>query len=110
MLTPSLYPASPLPLSTIVRYLSLLLNISSNIPTILVGAVYNFTGSGAGSYSFAAVNRFHYVDESGAPVELFAEHPEAHVTDVSGKLAVARPTKTKRATYDSMSKLSNESM
>ena len=65
---------------------------------------YNFTASGAGSYSFAAVNRFHYVDPAtGTPVELFATHPDAHTAAVSGKLAVARPTLAKRATYNGCS-------
>ncbi|KIP10094.1 hypothetical protein PHLGIDRAFT_101670 [Phlebiopsis gigantea 11061_1 CR5-6] len=69
-----------------------------------LSAAYNFTGSGEGKYSFAAVNRFHYVHpETGAPVELYADHPEAHTSSVVGTLAVARPTLSKRASYNGCS-------
>ena len=68
----------------------------------LVSTSYNFTTSGAGSYSFAAVNRFHFVDpETSLPVEIYADHPEAHSSAVTGTLSVARPTTklAKRATF-----------
>ncbi|KAI0785486.1 hypothetical protein BC629DRAFT_521998 [Irpex lacteus] len=67
-----------------------------------LSTTYNFTTSGAGSYSFAAVNRFYFVDpETSLPVELYADHPEAHNSAVSGTLAVAKPKSnlSKRATY-----------
>ncbi|PSS29600.1 hypothetical protein PHLCEN_2v2748 [Hermanssonia centrifuga] len=68
-----------------------------------LSAAYNFTSSGAGQYSFAAVNRFHFVDpETGAPVELYADQPDAHVASVSGPLSIARRSVTKRETYTGM--------
>lgn len=76
-----------------------------------VSTAYDFTRSGAGSYSIAAAaNRFYYVDGTGTPAELFATLSDAHVTDVSGKLAVARPTKAKRVTYNGTSEPSNEGL
>ena len=70
----------------------------------LVAAAYNFTTSGAGKYSFAAVNRFHYIDsETGSAVELYADLPQAHTAALAGTLGVSRPTKTKRATYNGCS-------
>lgn len=95
--------ARPSRLSTIVSFVD---ETFSQLFTCfqLVSASYNFTGSGEGKYSFAAVNRFHYVDpETGAPVELYADHPEVHTSSVAGKLAVSRPTLTKRATYNGCS-------
>lgn len=71
-----------------------------------LGAAYNFTASGAGSYSIEPSNLFHYVDASGTPVEIRASIQDAHVAKVAGKLAVARPSEPalgKRATYRSCS-------
>ncbi|KAI0347608.1 peptidyl-Lys metalloendopeptidase [Trametopsis cervina] len=65
-----------------------------------LSTAFNFTSTGQGSYSFAAKNQFFYVDpETNSPVEFFADHPQAHTAAISGKLAVARPTVSKRATY-----------
>ncbi|KAI0697604.1 peptidyl-Lys metalloendopeptidase [Cytidiella melzeri] len=76
-----------------------------------LSAAFNFTSTGPGSYSFAASTRFYYVDpETSAPVELFADHPEAHTADLSGKLAVTRPTKTKRETYNGCSSSEESSL
>lgn len=67
---------------------------------LTVSTAFNFTSTGQGSYSFAAKNQFFYVDpETNSPVEFFADHPQAHTAAISGKLAVARPTVSKRATY-----------
>lgn len=68
-----------------------------------VGDAYNFTPSGAGTYSIEASNLFHYVDASGAPVEIRASVNNAIVASVKGKLAVARPALSRRATYRSCS-------
>lgn len=60
---------------------------------------YNFTGSGAGKYSFSSSNKFHYVNADNAPVEIYADQPEALTASLSGKLAAPRPTLVKRASY-----------
>ncbi|KAH9858230.1 peptidyl-Lys metalloendopeptidase [Lenzites betulinus] len=67
-----------------------------------LSAAYNFTSSGATTYTVEPANLFHFVDPStNEAVEIRAD-AEAHVADVKGKLAVPRPTPTlaKRATYN----------
>lgn len=65
-----------------------------------VSAAYNFTESGVGKYYVEANNVFQYVDPSTQKAtELVAEVAEAHAASISGKLAVARPTVQKRATF-----------
>ena len=64
-----------------------------------VSKAYNFTSSGAGKYSFSTDTLFHYADDAGAPVAIYAAQPEAHVASLSGTLAVARTPLAKRATY-----------
>lgn len=64
---------------------------------------YNFTSSGAGKYSFSTSNLFHYADDSGAPVAIYAAQPEAHVASLSGKLVSPRTTLAKRDTYNGCS-------
>lgn len=57
------------------------------------------------------MNRFHYIDPAtNAPVELYAEHPQAHSAAVDGKLVVGRSTKTKRATYTGCSSSQQSSL
>ncbi|KAI0756579.1 peptidyl-Lys metalloendopeptidase [Daedaleopsis nitida] len=65
-----------------------------------LSAAYNFTLPGAGKYTVEASNLFHYVDAENQPVEIRAD-VDTHVTSVSGKLAVAKPTRTltKRASF-----------
>lgn len=72
---------------------------------MLVGNAYNFTVSGAGSYSIAPSNLFHYMDASGTPFEIRATMSGAAVSSVQGKLAVARTSSSlsRRATYLSCS-------
>ena len=102
MPSPFLLQGSRFLLNTIVscnfvEIVELLLTTGS----LTVSTAYNFTSSGPGHYSFAAVNRFHYVDpETGEPVEFYAEQPQAHTTAVSGKLSVARPALARRETYN----------
>ena len=66
-----------------------------------MGDAYNFTTSGAGTYTIEPSNLFHYVDASGAPVEIRASVQDAAVSSVSGTLAVARLVLDRRATYRS---------
>ncbi|OBZ68536.1 Peptidyl-Lys metalloendopeptidase [Grifola frondosa] len=70
-----------------------------------LSAAYNFTTSGAGTYTIEALNVFNYIDpETNAPVEIWAD-AEAHTAAVSGKLAIVRATSTltRRATYNGCS-------
>ncbi|KAF7793438.1 hypothetical protein EIP86_004550 [Pleurotus ostreatoroseus] len=76
-----------------------------------LSTAYNFTSSGPGHYSFAAVNRFHYVDpETGEPVKVYAEQPQAHTAAVSGKLSVSRPSLARRETYNGCSSSEESSL
>jgi len=59
---------------------------------------YNFTSSGAGPYSIEADNLFHYVDSANNAVPIRAD-AVAHSASVEGRLAVARPALSKRATF-----------
>ncbi|KAF8652383.1 hypothetical protein AX16_004411 [Volvariella volvacea WC 439] len=63
---------------------------------------YNFTSSGEGAYDFEARNLFHIVDADNKLVPVYASS-EAHSAKLTGKLAVARPTIAKRATYNGCS-------
>ncbi|CAA7264262.1 unnamed protein product [Cyclocybe aegerita] len=68
-----------------------------------LGAAYNFTFSGSGAYDIRASNLFYIVDHDGTVSTVYAEHLSAHKAHVSGKLAVARPDLSKRATYNGCS-------
>jgi peptidyl-Lys metalloendopeptidase len=63
-----------------------------------VSEAYNFTSTGEGTYTFEARNLFYVVDADNKAVTLFADS-NAHTSELSGKLAVATPTVTRRATY-----------
>jgi hypothetical protein len=65
-----------------------------------VSSACNFTTSGNGIYTFAAVNRFHYVGlQTGSSVELHAERVAARSTIIDSKLAAPRSSMTKYVTY-----------
>ncbi|KAL1951282.1 hypothetical protein VTO73DRAFT_431 [Trametes versicolor] len=65
-----------------------------------LSAAYNFTTSGASTYTVEPSNLFHFVDPTTSePVEIRAD-AEAHVAAVSGRLAIARRSQfSKRETY-----------
>ncbi|KAJ3488199.1 hypothetical protein NLI96_g3032 [Meripilus lineatus] len=76
-----------------------------------LSAAYNFTESGVGKYYVEANNVFQYVDPSTQKAtELVAEVAEAHAASISGKLAVARPTVQKRATFTGCSSSQQSSL
>ena len=66
-----------------------------------MGNAYNFTTSGAGTYTIESSNLFHHVDASGVPIEIRASVQDAVVSSVSGTLAVVGPALERRATYQS---------
>ncbi|KAJ3502211.1 hypothetical protein NLJ89_g8991 [Agrocybe chaxingu] len=64
-----------------------------------LGAAYNFTLPGAGAYDIHASNLFYIVNPDSSISTVYADSTTAHSARVSGKLAVARPSLSKRATY-----------
>jgi len=65
----------------------------------LVGNAYNFTASGAASYNIHTRKAFYIVNPDSTISTLLAD-VDSHAAKVSGKLAVARRTLVKRATFD----------
>ncbi len=64
-----------------------------------VSSAYNFTNTGHSNYTVEASNLFHFVNADNEVFEIRAD-AESHVAAVtSGKLAVADPALTKRATF-----------
>ncbi|RDB29715.1 Peptidyl-Lys metalloendopeptidase [Hypsizygus marmoreus] len=63
---------------------------------------YNFTHTGEGAYNFEASNLFFIVDSANKAVPIYADN-EAHSAKLSGKLAIARRSVDKRATYNGCS-------
>jgi len=61
--------------------------------------VYNFTVSGEASYNIYAKNTFYIVNADSTISTLHAD-VDSHSAKLSGKLAVARSTLVKRATYN----------
>ena len=68
-----------------------------------VSAAYNFTTPGEGKYTVEASNLFHYVDPATSEAVAIRADAENHVASVAGKLAVAKPTLTKRASFNGCS-------
>jgi peptidyl-Lys metalloendopeptidase len=65
----------------------------------LVAHAYNFTASGAASYNIYAKNTFYIVNADSKISTLHAD-ADSYSAKISGKLAVARSTLVKRATYN----------
>ena len=68
-------------------------------PIHLVAHAYNFTVSGAASYDIYAKNTFYIVNADSTISTLHAD-AGSHSAKISGKLAVARSTLVKRATFN----------
>ena len=64
----------------------------------LVGNAYNFTTSGAASYNILTRKAFYIVNSDSTVSTLLAD-VDSHAAKISGKLAVARRTLVKRATF-----------
>jgi len=65
----------------------------------LVGNAYNFTASGPASYDIHTRKAFYIVNPDSTISTLLAD-VDSHAAKISGKLAVARRTLVKRATYN----------
>ena len=101
MLLPFSPRANPSMLSTIVRTFCRVVNKSPTFKS--VSEAYNFSSTGEGAYTFEARNLFYIVNADNEAVPLYAHPAEARTTKLSGKLAVARPTLGRRASYVSCS-------
>jgi peptidyl-Lys metalloendopeptidase len=64
-----------------------------------VSKAYNFTSTGEGAYTFEARNLFYIVDANNKAVPLYANVANAHTTKLFGKLVVAQPVLSRRASY-----------
>ncbi|PFH50593.1 hypothetical protein AMATHDRAFT_75492 [Amanita thiersii Skay4041] len=64
---------------------------------------YNFTTPGAGAYSVEARNLFYVIDEATNEAVPTYATAEAHSAKLSGVLAVARPSVSKRAVFNGCS-------
>ena len=76
----------------------------------IVSEAYNFTLSGEGSYTFEARNLFYIVGADEKAVPIYADAVEAHTAQVSGKLAVARRSVARRATFEGCSSSEQSSL
>ncbi|KAK0503495.1 peptidyl-Lys metalloendopeptidase [Armillaria luteobubalina] len=66
-----------------------------------LGAAYNFTGSGEGSYSIEPASLFYYVDPDTSELASINADTEKHTIQISGTLAVARRSNLdKRISYN----------
>nr|Q9Y7F7.1 RecName: Full=Peptidyl-Lys metalloendopeptidase; Short=MEP; AltName: Full=AmMEP; Flags: Precursor [Armillaria mellea]CAB42792.1 metalloendopeptidase (AMMEP) [Armillaria mellea] len=66
-----------------------------------LGAAYNFTGSGAASYSIEPSSLFYYVDPDTNELASINADTQQHTTKISGTLAVARRSNLgKRISYN----------
>jgi len=64
----------------------------------LVSRAYSFTASGAASYDIHANNKFYLVN-ADSTISTIEAKVESHSAKISGKLAVARSTLVKRASF-----------